>query len=115
MNEGSDEDLKKGDGDGEKGLGEAHLKGFGPEPFKGLLNASERNGAEDGPLEGAEVGLEEAADGVENEDGEGEAGVGHGDVEGEADMGIAGEGGHGIGIGGKRRFGFLRVGAGLAD
>lgn len=96
MNKGPNENLKNRNRDGEESLGEARFEGFGPEPFEGLLNAAKRDRTEDGPLKGAEIGLEEAADGVESENGEGEAGVGHGDVKGEADLRVAGKGGIGI-------------------
>ena len=56
-----------------------------------MLNASERDGAEHGPLDGAEILLEDFANKVEDEDSEGDAGVGHGDVEGEPDLGVPGE------------------------
>ena len=69
------------------------------------MNAAKRNRTEDGPLKGAEIGFEETTDGVESENGEGEAGVSHGDVKGETDLRIAGKGGIGIGIGLRRQFG----------
>jgi hypothetical protein len=50
-----------------------------------LLNASERDGAKHGPLDGAEILLEDSTNKVEDEDGEGDAGVG--DVEGRAGLG----------------------------
>lgn len=114
LNKGSNKNLKNSNRDGENSLGKAQLKGFGPEPFKGLLNTTKRDRTEDGPLKGAEIGLEDATDGVESENGEGKAGVGHGDVKGKADLRITGKRGIGIGL---REFGrmVLRVGAGFSN
>lgn len=56
-----------------------------------MLNASERNGAEHSPLEGADVRFEELGDEVKDEEGEGKACVGHSDVEGEPDLWVPGE------------------------
>ncbi|KAE8124751.1 hypothetical protein FH972_019608 [Carpinus fangiana] len=54
-----------------------------------LLNTFERDGAEHGPLDGAEILLEDSANKVEDEDGESDAGMG--DVEGEPDLRVPGE------------------------
>lgn len=91
FDEGVKENFENRNRDGENGFCETECQGFGPEGDKCLLNASERDGAEYGPLDGAEILLEEFANKVEDEDGEGDAGVGHGDVEGEPDLGVPGE------------------------
>jgi hypothetical protein len=54
-----------------------------------LLNASERDGVEHDPLDGAKILLKDFANKVEDEDGESDAGVG--DVEGKPDLGVLGE------------------------
>jgi hypothetical protein len=91
FDEGVNEDFENGNWDGENGFCEAECQGFEPEGDKCLLNASERDGAEHGPLDGAEIPLKEFANKIEDEDGECDAGVGHGDVEGEPDLGVPGE------------------------
>jgi len=53
------------------------------------VNESQRDGAEDGPLKGFEVLLQEFVEREEDENGEGEAGVSHGYVKGEPRLRVA--------------------------
>lgn len=55
-----------------------------PKANDGLVNESERDGTENGPLKGFEVLLEEFVEREEDQNGHGEPGVGHGYVEGKA-------------------------------
>jgi hypothetical protein len=70
FDQGIGENFENRNWDSEKGLGEAEMERLGPERDKCLLNASERDGAENGPLDWAEIFIEEFGDEVEDEDGE---------------------------------------------
>lgn len=67
------------------------MERLSPKCDKGLLYTSQRDRAQNGPLNWPHILLQQFVYAVENEDGERKAKVGHGYVEGELHLGIVGE------------------------